>query len=360
MKKTEQIKKALRQKTEHEQEIKLLGSGSTLVNLACSGSVDGAFPSGHYFFMVGDTTSGKTWLSLTCFAEAVLRPELWSDYRFIYDGAEFGALMDIERYFGREVAKRMEPPEGTRSSPVYSQIVEEMYYHIDDALEKNKPFIYVQDSQDVLSSNAEQSKFGELKKAHQKGRDTTGSYGDNKAKLHSANIRKLMGPLKESGSILIILNQSRDSFDMFQPAAYSGGRALKFYATLQLWSSVKRRLKKMVRGKDRQIGIVAKVAVKKNRLTGKECTVEVPIYSSHGMDDVGSCVDYLVSEGFWKKTKSGVVCVKGLGPEQSLKRDAIIKLVEEDGAEADLRELVGKVWAEIEEASAVKRKKRYE
>jgi len=211
-----------------------------------------------------------------------------------------------------------------------------------------------------LSSNAEQGKFDELKKAHRKGKEVSGSYGDNKAKVHSANIRKLMGPLNESGSILLILNQTRDSFDMFQPAAYSGGRALKFYATLQLWSSVKRRLKKTVRGKERQIGIVAKVAVKKNRLTGKERTVEIPIYNSHGMDDVGSCVDYLVDEKFWVKSGSNSVCVKGLGPPKEMKRDAIIKSVEEDGAEEDLRELVVKVWEEIEAASAVRRKRRYE
>lgn len=360
MSQTEQIKAALHGKKKTSMKQNLLGTGSTLLNLACSGSIEGGFLAGHYYFFVGDTTSGKTWLSLTCFAEATLKPEVWGDYRFIYDGAEFGALMDIGKYFGKEVAKRMEPPEGSRMTPIYSQTVEEMYYHIDDALEKGRPFVYVQDSQDALSSSAEQRKFAELKKAHRRGKDSTGSWGDNKAKVHSANIRKLMGPLKDSGSILIILNQTRDSFDIFSPSSYSGGRALKFYATLQLWSSVRRRLKKTVRGKERQVGIVAKVAVKKNRLTGKERMVEIPIYNSHGMDDVGSCIDYLVDEKFWVKSGSNSVCVKGLGPEQVMKRDAIIRMTEEDGAEDDLRELVGKVWEEIESASAVKRKRRYE
>lgn len=357
---TEQIKSALRRKKKTPPVGHLLSSGSTTLNLACSGSIEGAFPQGHYILFVGDTTSGKTWLTLTCFAEAVLKPEIWSDYRFIYDGAEFGALMDIERYFGAEVAKRMEPPEGKRDSPVYSQTVEEFYYHVDDALNAGRPFIYVQDSQDVLSSNAEQGKFDELKKAHRKGKEVSGSYGDNKAKVHSSNIRKLMGPLKESGSILVILNQTRDSFDLFKPSSYSGGRALLFYATLQLWSSVRQQLKRNVRGKQRQVGIVAKVAVKKNRLTGQERTVEVPIFHSCGIGDVDGCIDYLVSEGFWKKSKSGAIQVRGIGPDQEVKREVIIKAVEENGTEDDLRELVGMVWKQIEEASAVKRKRRYE
>lgn len=78
---------------------------------------------------------------------------------------------------------------------------------------------------------------------------------------------------------------------------------MKFYATLELWTSVKEKIKKVVRGKPRQLGIVASVQVKKNRLTGKESTVEVPFYHSCGIDDTGSCVDYLVEEGRWKATR---------------------------------------------------------
>lgn len=330
----------------------LLSSGSTLVNLACSGTIEGAFPVGHYFFIPGDSMSGKTWLGMSCFAEAA-RDDRFDRYRFVYDPTEGGALMDLERFFGKRVVERiewMDPPSGT---------VREFYFNVDDALEDGRPFIYVLDSQDSLSSEEEQEKFGKSKTAHRKGKTTTGSYGDSKAKIHSANMRKLMTPLCKSGSILIVLNQTRDSFDMFKPAVYSGGRALVFYATLQLWSRVKERIKKTVRGKPRQLGVLVKVMVKKNRLTGRERTVEVPIFHSCGIDDVGSCVDYLIDEELWTKTKNGFVEAVGLGPTIKVRRGDLIRKIEEDDLVDDLRALVQRTWDEIERECEVVRKKRY-
>jgi hypothetical protein len=77
--------------------------------LSCSGNAKGGFAKGKYHFIVGDSASGKTWLSLTCLAEAAMNPE-FENYRFIYDNVEDGALMDIERFFGSKVAERIESP----------------------------------------------------------------------------------------------------------------------------------------------------------------------------------------------------------------------------------------------------------
>jgi len=351
----EEIKQMMRrsEKRGTTKKLLLLSSGSTLVNLACSGRVEGAFPIGHYFFVPGDSMSGKTWLGMSCFAEAA-NDERFDQYRLIYDPTESGALMDLGRFFGEKAAKRiewMDPPSCT---------VREFYFNVDDALEDGRPFVYILDSQDSLSSEEEQEKFEEVKSAHRKGKTTTGSYGDSKAKIHSANMRKLMSPLRESGSILIVLNQTRDSFDQFKPAAYSGGRALLFYATLQLWSRVKSRIKKTVRGKPRQLGVVVGVTVKKNRLTGKERSVEVPIFHSCGIDDVGSCVDYLIDEKAWSKSGNGFVEAVGLGPIIKLRRDDLIRKIEGDDLVDDLRMLVQKCWDEVERACEVVRKKRYQ
>ena len=38
----------------------MLNSGSTLVNLACTGYPDGAFWKGGYFYIVGGSQAGKT------------------------------------------------------------------------------------------------------------------------------------------------------------------------------------------------------------------------------------------------------------------------------------------------------------
>lgn len=336
----------------------LLSTGSTLINLACSGRIEGGFCKGMYFFLVGDTSSGKTFLSLTCLAEASIN-SAFDSYRFIYDGGEHGALMDLEKFFGKAVAERLVPPNEVGGEPRMSHTVEEFYYHFDDAIKEGKPFIYILDSMDCLSSEPEANKFDEHKVAYRKGKDSPGSYGDGKAKYNSANLRRLLGPLKESGSILIVINQTRDNIGFgFEKKTRSGGHALGFYAQVELWSSIRRQLTKTVGGKKRQLGIRCKVDVKRSRFTGRKRSVEVPIYHSTGIDDVGSCVDYLVDEGYWK-TKVNVIEVTGIGPVWNAAREQVIGQIEGDELEEDLRELVGMVWGDVEKACEMKRKRRY-
>ncbi|GAG08986.1 unnamed protein product, partial [marine sediment metagenome] len=151
--KTKKLKAELRKKREKPviNRDDWVSTGSVLLNLACSGRSYGGFAKGHYYFVVGDTASGKTFLSLTCLAEASINPN-FDDYRFIYDNGEDGALMNIARFFGQRVADRMEPPAMENGEPVFSRLAEDMYFHLDDAVEDGRPFIYIQDSMDVLDS----------------------------------------------------------------------------------------------------------------------------------------------------------------------------------------------------------------
>jgi RecA/RadA recombinase len=343
--------------------LSLLGTGSTLLNLACSGKARGGFAKGKYILLVGDSESGKTWLSLTCLAEAASTPT-FNNYRFIYDNGEDGALMDIARYFGNTVAERLEAPnyEADGATPRYSETVEEFYVNVDSAIQRasadKAPFIYILDSENSLSSISEHDKFDEVRDAVEKGKDATGSYGDGKAKAHSSNLRRLIRPLSRTGSILIIISQTRDNLGFgFEKKIRSGGRALKFYATLEIWTSVKEVLKKTVKGKPRQIGVVVSAQVKKNRLTGKKASVSIPIYHSFGIDDVGSCIDYLIDEGVWKNRKGSIDA-----PQFNvvLQREKLVAHIEENSMESDLRQLVESTWQEIDEACSVKRKVRYE
>ncbi len=359
----EKIKKVLRKKRDTWKPSEFLSSGPTLLNLVCSGRPDGAFPLGSYCFIVGDSTSGKTFISLTCLAEAAI-DKRFDKYRFIYDNAEGGALMDIRKFFGQQVADRIEPPAvDDNGEPIYSRTVEEFYYHVDDAIKLGRPFIFIEDSMDSLSSEAESDKFDEHKKAYRAGKEAAGSYGDNKAKMNSANLRKVIGSLRESDSILLVINQTRDSFEGFgKKKTRSGGHALRFYATVEIWCAVKRRIQRQVKGKKRQLGVECEVWAEKNRVTGREGrggSVLIPIYRSFGIDDVGSCVNYLVDEGCWKK-EGGKIVVTGLGPTFKGMMEGVIKQIEERELGDDLRALVGDAWNEIEEACVVKRRKRYE
>jgi len=354
----------------------LLSTGSTLLNLACSDNPFGGFLKGKYYFLVGDSASGKTFLSMTCFAEASIN-KMFKDYRLIYDNVEDGCLMDLEGLFGKSVAKRIEFPGGKDKEgvPIFSSTIEEFYFNLDDAVKVGKPFIYVLDSMDGLSSDYEGKKFKDRKKAYlkkqrrrgeqpdkkeddgKKEAAVTGSYGDGKAKKNSENIRIAVNDLRKTGSILLVLAQTRDNFDFgWEKKTRAGGHALRFYATVEIWSSVVGQITKVVNDQKRSIGVDVKLKIKKNRITGKTPTVETAIYPSYGIDDVGTCVDYLIEEKHWAKEKQSIVAHEF---DITATRDKLIKLIEERELENDLRMIVGKVWREIEDASKPQRKSRY-
>jgi hypothetical protein len=264
------------------------------------------------------------------------------------------------------MAVRVIPPkkrEGVIKSSwdFYSTTIEDFYYNVDKAVDAG-PCIYLLDSMDALEASDDREKFQKGRAAWEKGKvEGSGSYGTAKAKKNSSLLRAAHNKLASNGSILIVISQTRDNigFDAaFNPKTRGGGRSLTFYAALELWTSVKQHVKKTVRGKPRELGVVVKVRVKKGRLAGKDRTVEVPILHSLGIDDLGSCVDYLIEEGYWKENKGRIVV-----PEFSIltgkTREQLVEQIEANGQEKALRDLVGKVWNEIEQACEVKRKIRY-
>ncbi len=340
-----------------------VSTGSTLLNLAISGNPRWGFAKGYYYFIVGDTQSGKTWLSLTCLAEASINKN-FDNYRFIFDNGEEGALMDIERFFGARVAQRIEAPRVIKGVPQCSYTLEDFYFNVHDALQDGRPFIYVLDSMDSLTSTQDLDKFIERKKAARKGSKTTGSMGDGKAKINSQDMRKLISPLKRSGSILIVINQTRANLKMGygQPEkTRSGGFAPSYYACLELWSSIGGKITKQLRTikqktKKRELGTFCRVRVKKNRMTGKDRTVVIPIYHSIGMDDMGSCIAFLVDEFHWK-TKAGKIYVPEF--KMTLTKEKLIHYIEKNNLEKDVQEIVANVWDTVEKQCIVHRKFRY-
>jgi len=358
--KTKDAKKAIRRKrkTEVLTAKDFVSTGSTLLNLACTGFPNRGFAMGHYYFIVGDSRSGKTWLSLTCLAEASINP-YFDKHRFIFDNVENGALMNIEKYFGKRVFDRIEWP---GQHPSFT--IEEFYFNVENALKQKQPFIYVLDSMDSLSSKAEGKKFKELQKAFETDKDTTGSYGDGKAKVNSSMLRRVIGKkLSKSNSILIIINQTRDKMNagkFEEKKTRSGGHALTFYASLEMWSSVAAKIQRVVRGQKKTIGNFCRIKIKKNRFVGEENTIKIPIFYKIGFDDIASCIDFLLEWKHWKKVK-GIIKAKEFRCKGDYRK--LIRRIESKGYEKDLSELVGDVWNEIIEESNIEfkgRKNRYE
>ena len=335
-----------------------------MLNLACSGDPDWALESGKYYWMVGDSASGKTFIIMTILAEASINPE-WDGFDLIFDNVEDGALMDIEQFFGKKLKDRIQSPKMEEGVPRNSRTVEEFYFNLDTRLKAAKkkngrPFIWMLDSMDALSTKYEGEKFQEKKVAFEKGTEAKGDYGDGKAKINSTYIRRILQDLREANCTLLILSQTRDNIDAdrFGPqTVHAGGHALKFYATLQLWSEVGTKIKKEVNGKERQIGMTSRIAIKKNRITGRESTVYVPIYFTHGIDDVGSCVDFLMEEKKFQKDGNRIVVekwgFKGF-------REALIEKIQDESLEEDLKDLVFVAWRQIENEMKVSRKKKYQ
>jgi hypothetical protein len=315
-----------------------------------------------YVHLIGESDTGKSVLSMTCFAEAARNPQ-FDDYLFVHDNAEHGVLMDIEEFYGASVAKRLQdPPLGI------SEYLEDFYFNLWDLFKKKQPFIYVLDSMDVLDTRADEKKFQQAKKAAEKGNDAAGSMGMAKAKMNSEYLRKVRSKLQKSGSILIVISQARDAgppppgtppmIAMSAPKkTRAGGRALKFYARLEVWSSHSKDIREKIRDKNRQLGIVAQLNITKNHLRGKKSQCKVPIYHSFGFDDIGSNIDYLIEEDHWK-VKKGQINAKEFDVVANKKK--LIRHVEKNDLEHDLKEIVSEVWHEIEEACQVKRKKRYQ
>ena len=352
--KIKNIKNMLKRRKKKEYNTEdFLSTGSTLLNLACTGKTLYGFIKGKYYYIVGDSASGKTFLTLTCLAEASINPS-FDKYRFIYDNSEDGALMNIEQFFGKQVAQRLEAP---GENNTHSSTIEEFYYHVDDAVKKGQPFIYILDSMDGLSSESEIEKFEETKKAFIKGQTPSGSYGDGKAKKNSSGIRRLLAPIRDTDSILIIISQTRDNLGFgFEKKIRSGGHALRFYACLEIWFSIKGKIYKNINGKKRQLGIECLCQIKKNRITGKEKHIVIPIYHSFGIDDVGSCIDYLINESHWILKGSSIQA-----PEFDFvgTKEKLVKYIEEQNMEKGLKKIVSNVWNTIEDYCNMQRKKRY-
>lgn len=334
----------------------LIPSGSTLLNLALTDTPNGGWCSGTVANLIGDSSSGKTIEAFTMFAEVAHDPR-FDDYDLIYDEPEAANQFDMVRMFGQKTADRIVAPRlSNDSEPAASDNIQEFEVNVLRAVRADKPCIYVLDSLDSLTSIEEVEQAETRAKAIVAGKELKGSYGMTKPKFMSEMLRRIVREFEKTKSLLIIISQTRDNTDpmSFEKNTRAGGRALKFYCTYEVWLS---RLGKIKNDKlKRVIGNEVRAKVSKNKLTGKVREVDFSIYYDIGVDDVGSCVDWLKEEQFWTGSNAKL---DTQGFCDSMSRDKIIKWVEDNGKEPALREYVGQAWAEIEEELKLDRKRRY-
>ena len=131
-----------------------------------------------------------------------------------------------------------------------------------------------------------------------------GEMGDShvglQARLMSQALRKLTGALNSSKTTAIFINQLREKIGVMfgSPETTSGGRALKFYASIRLDV---RRIETLKDGTD-PVGNRVRVKVVKNKVSPPFRQAEMDLMFGTGISREGGLIDVGVEQGFVKKS----------------------------------------------------------
>mgnify|MGYP005818922695 CR=1 FL=1 len=131
-----------------------------------------------------------------------------------------------------------------------------------------------------------------------------GEMGDShvglQARLMSQALRKLTGALNQTQTTMIFINQLREKVGVFfgSPETTSGGKALKFYASVRLDI---RRIETLKDGTE-AVGNRTRVKVVKNKMAPPFKQAEFDILYGTGISREGSLIDYGVEHEIVRKS----------------------------------------------------------
>lgn len=329
-----------------------LSMGIDLFDLAVGDKVGAALGPGRYMWLRGASSSGKSFLTLAILAEATRNPA-YKDHNLYYVDGELGAAFDLQQFFGSRTAARVERVEDIGSI--------ERFYDRMSANAKKGPFVAVLDSFDSLLPESRLKAIEKAAQQREEGKDVDGSYAMEHAKIHSERLRILVKELGETGSVFLGISQLRDNVNagLYGPKTISsGGKALKFWASVEVETASSGKITRKVRDVERTVAKVIKVDVDKNRITGKTRSVLVPFIEGYGICNTGASLDWLVAEKYIPKSKDGRISFPGY--DATYYREDLIRKIEDDGKEPELRALLEESWSDLEAQMKMPRKSRYE
>jgi RecA/RadA recombinase len=221
----------------------------------------------HATNIIGSSRTGKSLLAL----EAVM------NYRQAFPDSK-SRFADNEVALNKELLEKLGFP-SEEIDLVRLRTIEEFFNDFDTfrkSLKEDQHGIYVCDSLDALSDEAERSR--EISKS---------SFGAAKAKKMNEIMRRVIADVETSNMALLILSQAKDSLSEYGPRkTRQCGPALEFFADHILWLTHKDDISIMRSGITRPIGTVTEVRCSKNRVArpGRICTL--PILFERGVNDV--------------------------------------------------------------------------
>jgi RecA/RadA recombinase len=268
-------------------------TGSDLMDLVVGGGVYDAYPAGRIINIIGDKSSGKTFL--VCELVAWAYHNLGKKFKWIYDDCESGFTHDTKAIYGFEIM-----PEKIKDR-TKSKNVQDLFCNVSiflDSLKSNECGMYIVDSLDGLKSKEHEkriaeriAKFKSEKKGVKSKKEEKGSYQMDKAKYLSQEFFPGVADLNQrKNCLIVILSQTRDKINsLFKEQTRNGGKAMDFYCFCCLWLANIHKIKKL----DRTIGVLVKVHAKKSKTPRpyRECVF--PLYFTYGIDNIGANLDFL-------------------------------------------------------------------